>query len=386
MIILKNGFYLTPKGFFVEGDICIEDGIIKCLGKTESPECCQDGIGKAEIIDLKGKRIIPGLIDMHTHGAIGYDISQATPSQICELTRYYSKNGITSFMPTTITTDREHVKEILRNIRQASRMDCGGATIVGVHIEGPFINPKRKGAHNPDLITIPQKSDFDEYKDIMGDLKIHMTIAPEIEGGLDFIEYVVENGGSVGLGHTDGDYETILEGIMAGATIFTHLFNAMRGLHHREPGVVGAAFASDAFVEIISDGFHLHPAIVKTAIKAKGWERGVLVTDSMHAAGLEGGQYDFGGFKITVDGGVAKQEDGTIAGSIISLMDAVRNAVEFAGISLEDAIAMATINPAKVLGLDHKIGTIEPGKRGDLVVIDDDIKAQMVFCRGKRVL
>lgn len=387
MIILRNGLYLSPEGKFVEGDICIEGDTIKCIvNKGESPCCHKKDGEKAQIVDLEGKRVIPGLVDIHTHGAIGYDVSVSTPDQIRELTKFYSKNGVTSFLPTTITTGREQVKEILRNIRQAKDMEeWDGASIEGVHIEGPFINSKRKGAHDPDWITTPQRSDFDDYSEILGDLKIHLTVAPEIEGGLEFIQYVTKNGSTVGIGHTDGDYETTLKAIDAGASIFTHLFNAMRGIHHREPGTVGGALVSDALVEVISDGIHIHPAVVKMVIKAKGYDKVILVTDSMHAAGLESGEYDFGGFKIYIRDGVAKQEDGTIAGSIINLMDGVRNVVKLAGVSLEDAVAMASINPARLLGLDDKIGSIEVGKRADLVVIDDDIKGQMVFCRGKQI-
>ncbi|HZJ57200.1 MAG TPA: N-acetylglucosamine-6-phosphate deacetylase [Clostridia bacterium] len=385
MIILKNGRYLSAEGKFVKGDIHIEDGKIKSINEQDgSLDSGSVGTG-AHIYDLEDKRVIPGLIDMHTHGAIGYDVSIATPEEICQLTRYYSDRGITSFFPTTITAARGDIKSALRNIKAASKMDCGGASIEGVHIEGPFINAAKKGAHDPNWITTPKKSDYDEYREIMGDLRIHLTVAPEIEGGLEFIDYVVKNDATVGIGHTDTDYNRALEGIRAGASIFTHLFNAMVGIHHRNPGTVGAALTGDAFVEIIGDGMHIHPAVVNIAINAKGPKGVVLVTDSMHAAGLDWGEYDFGGFKILIEGGVAKHEDGTLAGSIISLMDAVKNAMEFSGVSLEDAVAMATINPARVLGLDDKLGSIELGKRGDLVVLDEDLKAHMVFCRGERV-
>lgn len=387
MLILKNGLYLSPDGKFEEGDIYIEDDTIKCIVSKEEAACYHEKDGEENrILDLEGKKVIPGLLDIHTHGAIGYDVSASSPDQICELTKYYAQNGVTSFLPTTITTEKEQVKEILRNIRQAKNMEeSSGASIEGVHIEGPFINPKRKGAHDPNWITTPETSDFDDYREILGDLKIHITVAPEIEGGLEFIKYISHNGGTVGIGHTDGDYEMTLEGIKAGASIFTHLFNAMRGLHHREPGAVGGALVSDALVEVISDGIHVHPAVVEMVIKAKGYDKVVLVTDSMHAAGLESGEYAFGGFRIYIRDGVAKQEDGTIAGSIISLMDGVRNVVKYAGVSLEHAVVMASTNPARLLGLDDKIGSIEVGKRADLVVLDNNIQAQMVFCRGKQI-
>ncbi len=385
MIILKNGRYLSAQGEFLEGDIYIEDEAIKNISKSGGTSDSASGGEGIQVIDLEGKRVIPGLIDMHTHGAIGYDVSVASPEEICELTRYYSDRGVTSFFPTTITTSRENIKAALRNIKEASKMEGRGASIDGVHIEGPFINAEKKGTHDPNWIVTPRKADYDEYREIMGDLKIHITVAPEIEGGMEFIDYVVKNGGTVGIGHSNSDYNMALEGIRAGASIFTHLFNAMVGIHHREPGTVGAALTGDAYVEIISDGMHIHPAVVKIAINAKGPEGVVLVTDSMHAAGHGQGEYDFGGYKIVIEGGVAKQEDGTLAGSIINLMDAVKNAMKFAGLSLEDAVAMATINPAKVLGLYDRIGSIEPGKRADLVVLDEDLEVNMVFCRGSRV-
>lgn len=388
MVILRNAQYLTPSGEFVKGDIFLKGDRIHLLypENTNREKGFQDDTEvEIKIIDLDGKKVIPGLIDIHTHGAIGYDAAVASAEQIHEIARYQAQNGTTSFMPTTVTDDIKNTKNALKQIRKAAQMQGDGATIEGAHIEGPYINEKRKGAHDPAWIRLLDKKDYDEFRDILGPLKAHITVAPEVEGGLEFIKYVRQNGGTVGIGHTDGDYEVIMKAIEVGANVFTHLFNAMRGLHHREPGVAGAALASDIPVELICDGIHVHPAIVKVIARARGAEGVVLVTDSMQAAGLGDGEYEFAGSKIYVVNGHACQEDGTLVGSVLCLFNAVRNMINFAGVSLEDAVRMASLNPAKVLGIDNEVGTIEEGKRGDLIVLDDDMQINMVFCRGVQV-
>jgi len=388
MIILRNAEYLAPSGEFIKGDIFIKGERIYSLrlrdgnDKEDIQESCLAG---AEIIDLEGKKVVPGFIDMHTHGAVGYDVAVASAEEIYEIAKYQAQNGTTTFMPTTVTDDINSTKRALEEIRKASNMKGEGATIAGAHIEGPYINVEKKGAHAAEWIKIPSKAEYDNFREILGPLKTHITVAPEVKGGLDFIKYVRQNGGTVGIGHTNGDYDITMKAIEAGANIFTHLFNAMRGLAHREPGVVGAALSSDIPVELICDGIHVHPAIVKVVVRARGAEGVVLVTDSMQAAGLGDGEYEFAGSKIYVKDGRACQKDGTLVGSILCMFNAVRNMVNFAGVSLQDAVKMASLNPAKVLGIDDEVGTIEEGKRADLVVLNDDMQIDRVFCRGIQV-
>jgi len=387
MVILKNLQYLAPSGEFVKADIILKNDRIHAIYSDNINEerFYQNDFDEKNIIDLEGRKVIPGLVDIHTHGAIGYDVAVASAEQIHEIARYQARNGTTTFMPTTVTDDIKNTKKALEEIRKAAQIKGDGATIEGAHIEGPYINVQRKGAHDPKWITLPDKNQYDEFRDILGPLKIHITVAPEIEGGLGFIKYVRQNGGTVGIGHTDGDYEITVKAIEAGANVFTHLFNTMTELNHRKPGVVGAALSSDIPVELICDGIHVHPAVVKIVARARGAEGIVLVTDSMQAAGLGDGEYVFAGSKIYVVNGYAGKEDGTLVGSVLCLFNAVKNMVNFGNVSFGDAVKMASLNPAKVLGIDDEVGTIEVGKRADLVVLDDNLEIHMVFCRGNRV-
>lgn len=380
MVVLKNGYYLPPEGGFVKGDIAVEGDRIASVGSVSD-----SGKGN-DSLDLNGYRVIPGLIDVHIHGAIGYDAMDATPDQLKELSRFLASNGVTSFFPTTVTNVPEEIYRTLENIKKASEMEELASSIEGVHIEGPYISPKQKGCHNPAWIKLPEIEEYDAFKKILGDkLKIRVTIAPEIPGAMEYINYVSRKGDSITIGHTDADGKTVNEAVENGAVSFTHLFNAMKGIHHREPGTVGAALSGDAYVEIICDGIHVHPDIVKMVYKIKGAEKILLVTDAMHATGCEDGPYVFGGMDIRVTDGIARTLDGTLAGSTLLLRNAIRNFVRFTGAPLEIAVRLATINPAKVAGIDKVTGTIEVGKRADLVVLDNDMEIIYTFSKGRKV-
>lgn len=379
MILLKQCDYLAPDGNFVKGDILIDGDKISGVGEI---------MGEPDdtyIIDLEGKKVIPGLIDIHFHGALGYDMMDAASAQIVEIARFLAEGGVTSFLPTTITSTMPDLYRVLMNIKDATSLNDYGASILGAHIEGPYINPKQKGCHDPALMKPPVIEEYREFKRILGDLKVHLTVAPELAGSMEFVKYVTDDGNTVSIGHSNADSGTVARGLDSGANVFTHLFNGMKGLHHREPGVAGAALVGDAFAEVICDGIHVHPEIVKLIYRMKGKERVVLVTDAMAATGLGDGEYFFGGFKIKVVDGIARKDDGTLASSTLSLFKAVKNMMQITGIPFAEAVAMASINPARVIGIDKITGSIEPGKRADLVLINDSLEVEAVICRGQRV-
>lgn len=380
MVTLKNGYYLSPAGQFVAGDIFIEEERLSRVGGVSS--------SGGEVLDVKGCRILPGFIDMHIHGAIGYDVMTAGPKGLGEIAAFLARAGTTSFLPTTITSSRDDLQQALLGIKDAMVQEGFGASVHGVHIEGPYINPAQKGCHDASLLRHPEAEEVLEMAGIVGaETKIHLTVAPEMDGVMGLIQGLRDRKNiSFAIGHSDADAETVVEALGGGVRIFTHLFNGMRGIHHREPGVAGAALLSDAPVELICDGEHVAPEMVRLVYRLKRDDGIVLVTDAMQATGLGDGDYHFGGFTVEVRGGIARRKDGRLASSTLTLWQAVRNMMKFAGVTLEQAVKMASWNPARVLGVDGVVGSIEPGKRADLMVIDEREEIRMVFCRGKRVV
>ncbi|MDP4094026.1 MAG: N-acetylglucosamine-6-phosphate deacetylase [Bacillota bacterium] len=380
MIALQNGCYLTPDGKFTKGDVIIENSKLKLDHVSETLT------NKEDCLDMEGLFVLPGLIDVHIHGAAGHDVMNSTPGQIKEMAGFLARNGVTSFVPTTMTAAAQSIKAALGNIKKASEMDSIAATIAGVHIEGPYINALQRGCHNPALIKPPDIEEFYSFRKIIGDdLKLRITVAPEVEGAMEYIKEVSVNGGSISLGHTDADSKIILEAVKNGAVSFTHLFNAMKGLHHREPGTAGAALAGDSYVELICDGIHVHPDIINLVYKIKGTDKIILITDSIPAAGMGDGEYRFGGYKVLVSEGQARNGNGALAGSTITLWQAVKNIMGFTGASLEAAVRMASINPARLIGLDNITGSIEEGKRADLFAVNKNLDIVYVFCKGRMV-
>lgn len=381
MMIFKGGKYLTPEGKFEEGIIAVEGSKIAALGKYIAEQSGD------KVIDLKGKYIIPGLVDIHTHGALKIDVSIDDTDKIIELSKFYAKNGVTSFMPTTMTASQADIIEGIKRIRKAAESESLGATIIGAHAEGPYIDPKQGGCHDRRVIRHPDIQEAKEVRKALGDkLIFRETVAPNMEGAMDFIEYMVKNGGYVSIGHTDTDFETSEMALKSGANSFTHTFNAMRGLHHRNPGVVGAALTSDeAYCELICDGIHVNRNVVNLLKRAKGIDKVVLITDSMPATGLEDCSIIFGGVKVNVKNHIARTEDGTLAGSTLLLKNAVKNFSDFADISFEEALKCATLNSAKAVGADNIIGSIEVGKRADLVILDENRNVLETYCRGKKI-
>ncbi len=327
--------------------------------------------------------IAPGLIDLQINGAYGFDFT-ANSASVADVAKRLPETGVTAFLPTIISSPLENYPVILRDLKRAAK-DARGAEILGVHLEGPYLNPKRAGAHNPNYLRSPVLASLQYYSRFAGrDLVQIITLAPELPGALDLVRRFRESRIVVSAGHSTATYDQAVAGFKAGITYGTHLFNAMSPLAQREPGLVGALLSSDVPCGLIADGIHVHPAAVKAAVRAKGANEITLVTDAMAAMGTNKGHYALGDRAVIVDAKSARLADGTLAGSILQMDTAVRNMIEFAGCSLADAITMASATPARVLGLERK-GKIAPGCDADLVVFDESLYVEMTIVRGEIV-
>ena len=335
----------------------------------------------AEIIDANKGYIAPGLVDIHIHGYLGEDTSDGNAQGIKRMANGIMKNGVTSWCPTTMTVSTEEINTALntvRSLKEESR-DWDGAEILGVNLEGPFINPKKKGAQSEAHIKPLDAQFVIDNSDIIS----LATVAPEMEGGCEGIKEIRKNCDvKVSIGHTDATFEETLAGIEAGATHITHLFNAQTPLHHRNPGVVGAALLKDVYTELICDTFHVHKGLFELIAKTKG-DKLVLITDCTRAGGMPDGEYTLGGQKIFVNGIKCLLEDGTIAGSVLKLNNAVKNFFDNADIPLWDAVAAASLNPAKAIGVDDRKGSLEKGKDADIIITDSDFNIVKTIIGGK---
>ena len=372
--------------YIVNGRIILPDGILenevlafdqKIVGLTDKSQIPPD----AEIIDANGGFVSPGLVDIHIHGYLGEDTSDGNAEGIKKMANGIMKNGVTSWCPTTMTVSEEEICEalnVVRSLKEESR-DWDGAEILGVNLEGPFINPKKKGAQAESHIKAPDAKFIIDNSDIIR----LATIAPEMEGGCAAIEEICEKCDvRVSVGHTDATFEEAIAGIDAGASHITHLFNAQTPLHHRNPGVVGAALLRDVSTELICDTFHIHKGLFELIAKIKG-EKLVLITDCTRAGGMPDGEYTLGGQKIIVNGIECLLEDGTIAGSVLKLNDAVKNVWANSNIPLFTIVAAASLNPAKAIGAAERKGSLEAGKDADIIITDDDFNIQKTIIGGK---
>ena len=364
-MIIKNGILFCDDGIFRESEVKISNGVISEIGESIS-----DSSG--EVLPARDCYVIPGLVDIHTHGAIGADFSDGTPEAIGIIARYLLDRGITSFLGTTMSLPEKQLSDICKTA--ASFVDIikpDQAVLRGIHLEGPFFCQKKRGAQNADYIIDPDIQMFMRLYETSGKTVRLIAVAPEIKGGLEFIKAATTLC-NVSLAHSSSDYETAGQAFSLGTNHVTHLFNGMNPYNHREPGIVGAAFDSGAYVELISDGVHIHPSIVRAVFKMFGDDRVCLISDSMRACGLADGQYDLGGQVVTVVGKSATIDNNSLAGSVTSLADCLRRSVEF-GVPLTQALKAATINPAKSVGLDSEIGSLTIGKRADILVLDQDL-------------
>ncbi|HEY8346739.1 MAG TPA: N-acetylglucosamine-6-phosphate deacetylase [Symbiobacteriaceae bacterium] len=328
--------------------------------------------------------LAPGYIDLHVHGGGGADFMDGDPEAVATITATHARHGTTALLATTLTATEE---EILRAIRAVVAAPRRGARILGFHVEGPFVNTNMKGAQDPRYIRPADVAEIDRWLAAGGpDYRWHVTLAPEVEGAMAAIQHLVSRGAVVSAGHTDCTYAQLKAARDAGLRHVTHLFNGMRGLHHREPGAVGGALTLPGLtVEIIADGVHVHPAVIALAVQARGPEAVILITDAMRAAGMPDGQYRLGKLDVTVQSGEARLADGTLAGSVLTMDRAVQNMVRLVGVDLPAAVAMATLNPARLHGLEDRKGRLAPGLDADLVLLDRDLNVQATLVEGQVV-
>lgn len=357
---------------FVERDVAFEGGLIT------------EGSGDGETFDASGSYVIPGLTDLHFHGCMGEDFSDASAEGLRVMAEYELSRGVTQICPAGMTLPEEQLIKVCRTAAEHKRADVKGAELVGINLEGPFLSEAKKGAQNGAWLHAPDTGMFRRMYEASEGLVKLVSVAPELTGAIDFIKEVSRDA-VVSIAHTTADYDTASEAIGAGARQITHLFNAMPAFSHRAPGVVGAAFdAPECRVELISDGVHIHPAVIRAVFKMFGAERVILISDSLRGAGMPDGQYTLGGQDIVVRAPLATLLDGTIAGSVTDLMGCLKKAVSF-GIPLHDAVRAAAVNPAKAIGIFDTYGTLETGKAANAVVLDDELNVAAVFLRGQRV-
>ncbi|WP_069326134.1 N-acetylglucosamine-6-phosphate deacetylase [Paenibacillus nuruki] len=373
--ILQNVELILPNKILSNVHVGIEKGTIVKI--DAAPISAYE---EYQQIDCKGQRLIPGMIDVHIHGANGFDMMDGREESIQEVSRTCASTGCTSFLATSVSSTIEDLLAMIHSVKRVVGHEVG-AKIAGIHLEGPYLNPIRKGMQNEKYLRHP---DIEEMKMIFkeADSLIQMvTIAPELPGGMELISFLKEQGVIISIAHSDATYEEAKKAFEAGASHVTHCFNGMRPIHHRDPGIVVAAFEEEhVSLQAIVDHIHLHPAIIRLMHRSKGPEGMVLITDALQAMGMGDGDYLFGGHHVTVTNGVARLHDGTLASSTVTMNEALRYTVE-TGISLTDAVQMASTTPAYILGLQQK-GTIAVGMDADLVLLDDDFQVQWTMIDG----
>lgn len=358
-------------GTFVPSSVTVEKGVITAIG----------GEGPYDV-DAGGQYLVPGFVDIHTHGAVGGDFSDGNAGDLEKMSRYYAQNGVTSFLATTMTLKEQTLSPAMEAIRDFQR-PTDGAKCAGVHLEGPFLCYNKRGAQAAENLHLPDAEMFARLNKASGNRVRLVTVAPETEGAMEFIRKVSPLC-TVSLGHTEADYDTAMEAYRNGASHATHLFNGMPSLLHRAPGVIGAAFDSGATVELICDGLHIHPAVIRMTGRLFG-ENLVVISDSLRCAGMPDGEYELGGQPIEMKNGKATLlGTDTLAGSSSNLLAELRNLVAF-GLPLEAALTAVTSAPARAIRMDDTIGSIAVGKAADLLLLDRDLQLTSAYIDGEKV-
>ncbi len=372
---IKNAkIYDSDTRSFIDGSLVAEDGIITAIsGKSDDHEA----------VDLGGRYVIPGMVDVHTHGRAGYDFDSADADGFAAMQRAYAAAGTTTVMATIASAPMPQIETYIENCKKAHRpMDGFGAAVAGIHFEGRYLNPGKRGAHNAELLASLDEKELEALLTKMRPLPVHMTAAVEMDNGEAFTKTALRMGATVGLGHTEATMDQAREAVSWGVSSFTHTFNAMSAIHHRTPGAMLASLLlDDAWSEVICDGFHVCPDMVLLLHREKPEGKLVLVSDSMAATGCpDGDDYSIAGMPVSVKDGKAYTSDGAIAGSTLNLFDGMKNYARFVGISIEQAIPHGSLYPAQMVGIDGECGSIAVGKRADLLVVDTLDPAAMRLC------
>jgi N-acetylglucosamine-6-phosphate deacetylase len=378
VIALVNARVLTPDEEFPRATVILQEGRIAAMGEgLPAPTA-------AQVMDLDGLTLAPGFIDIHVHGGGGYSLMTEDREEINSYARWVVSKGVTAFLLTLAAAGRSQIERWLATAASAGEGVPGGACPLGVYLEGPFVNPKRRASFPAESLRPPDVSELLAHvRTARGRLKL-IALAPELTGARELIAAARDQGLVVSIGHTDATYEETLEAISLGVTQATHCFNAMRPFHHRDPGCLGAILASPQIAaELIADGIHVHPGAMALLLRAKGPQRTILVTDGVAPAGRGPGTYSLAGRRIEVAGGMATLADGTLAGSVTTIDQMVRNLVRLGLASLQEALRMASLNPATALALEGDKGRIAPGFDADLVALDEGLEVAMTFVGGE---
>jgi len=379
-LVIKGGTIFTPFTKINKGTVYVKNGRIVRVGRVVLKPF------EAEIVNASGMIVVPGFIDIHIHGGAGSDVMDGTAEALRKIAEYHARFGTTSMLATTTTESFDRTIQAVRAARAVIKEGTDGAQIVGVHLEGPYINPERRGAQNVEHVRSPSLAEFERICEESANCVRIVTVAPEIEGAMEFIAAIKSKGIMVSAGHSNASYAEMISAIEAGTTHVTHIFNGMREFHHREPGIVGAALThKELTVSVIADGIHVHPAAIAVLFGAKGADHIVLITDAIRAAGMSDGTYELGGLPVTVKSGVCRLASGTLAGSTLTMNMAVRNTVNFLGIPLSDALKMASTNAAKIIGFADTKGSLEEGKDADITILDGDFNVQSTIAKGRVV-
>ena len=370
-----NGLVFQDEKYFRQTPVYI------CGERIVSEETYLSSSGDETVIDAAGKYVIPGLMDIHFHGCMGSDCCDGTAEAFETIAKYELKQGVTSITPATMTVSEETLSQICKTTKDFTCPD--GADFCGLYMEGPFISPAKKGAQNQMFIHPADTELFNRLQELSGGRIRTVVVAPETDGAMEFIRRNKDNV-NISIGHTNADYDISKKAFSCGASQLTHMYNAMPLFNHRAPGPIGAA-AEDphCMVELICDGIHIHPSVIRAAFHMFGEERIIFISDSMRATGMKDGTYDLGGQAVSVNGHLAVLKDGTLAGSVTNLMDCVRTAVNDMDIPLANAVKCASTNPARAIGMEHDYGCLKPEAYANIVILNQDLTLDTVLHRGK---